>query len=71
MRLLKCTTKNRSTEKPLAALMVKSKKEFSIPFFSKNLIIIVGGYGSGKSEVAINLARHLATSQAEPVAIAD
>jgi hypothetical protein len=51
--------------------MVKSKKEFLPPAFSKNLIIIVGGYGSGKSEVAVNLARHLATSQAEPVALAD
>jgi hypothetical protein len=51
--------------------MVKSQKEFSTPAFSKNLIVIVGGYGSGKSEVAINLARHLAASQAEPVAIAD
>ncbi len=51
--------------------MVKSKKEFSTLAFSKNLIIIVGGYGSGKSEVAVNLARHLATSQAKQVAIAD
>jgi len=52
-------------------LMVSSVKQFSTPSFSKNILVIVGGYGSGKSEVAINLARHLATNQSEPVAIAD
>jgi MinD-like ATPase involved in chromosome partitioning or flagellar assembly len=41
------------------------------PLISKGIIVIVGGYGSGKSEVAVNLARHLAKSQPEPVAIAD
>jgi CheY-like chemotaxis protein len=54
-----------------ATLMVDSKQQFTLPTFSKNLIIIVGGYGSGKSEVALNLARHLAHSQPGPVAIAD
>jgi CheY-like chemotaxis protein len=52
-------------------LMVRSVKQFAIPSFTKSILIIVGGYGSGKSEVAINLARHLATNQSEPVAIAD
>lgn len=52
-------------------MMVKSVKQPPTPSFSKNILIIVGGYGSGKSEVAINLARHLVTSQPEPVAIAD
>jgi hypothetical protein len=42
-----------------------------LPSFSKGIIIIVGGYGSGKSEVAVNLSRHLVASQTEPVAIAD
>lgn len=55
----------------LAVMVVKLVKQFSTPSFSKNILIIVGGYGSGKSEVAINLARHLAVSQSEPVAIAD
>ena len=41
------------------------------PVISKGIIVIVGGYGSGKSEVAVNLARHLAQSQPEPVVIAD
>lgn len=31
----------------------------------------MGGYGSGKSEISVNLARHLAQSQPEPVSIAD
>lgn len=39
--------------------------------FEKDIIIIVGGYGSGKSEVAVNLSRHLAGSQSKPVTIAD
>ena len=51
--------------------MVKPVKEFPTPFFTKSILVIVGGYGSGKSEVAVNLARHLAVSQSEPVAIAD
>jgi len=54
-----------------AALMVNSKQQFTAPTFSRNLIIIVGGYGSGKSEVALNLARYLAHRQSGPVAIAD
>ncbi|MBD3403677.1 cobalamin biosynthesis protein CbiA [candidate division GN15 bacterium] len=42
-----------------------------MPSFSKRLLVVVGGYGSGKSEVSVNLARYLADSQSEPVAIAD
>jgi hypothetical protein len=41
------------------------------PSFRHNLILIVGGYGSGKSEVAVNLARHLKASATESVTIAD
>ena len=36
-----------------------------------DIIVIVGGYGSGKSEVAVNLARYLQQSQTIPVSIAD
>ncbi|NOY88019.1 MAG: cobalamin biosynthesis protein CbiA [FCB group bacterium] len=47
---------------------------FQSPVFSKDIIIIVGSYGSGKSEVAVNLARffvsHFPPSE-KPVAIAD
>ena len=47
---------------------------FQPPTISKSVIVIVGGYGSGKSEVSINLARHLVQnriSDDKPVAIAD
>ncbi len=46
---------------------------FKPPVFTKSVLIIVGGYGSGKSEVSVNLARYLVThlSPPEPVAIAD
>ncbi len=55
----------------LTVLMVKSAKHYPAPSFTKDILILVGGYGSGKSEVAVNLARHLASSNSEPVAIAD
>jgi len=42
-----------------------------LPSFSKDIIIIVGGYGSGKSEVAVNLSQHLAESQDKHVTIVD
>jgi len=51
--------------------MVRPKAQFELPAFSKRLLIIVGGYGSGKSEVAVNLARYLATSTSRSIAIAD
>lgn len=48
-----------------------STPRFPPPTFSKNIIVIVGGFGSGKSEVSVNLARHLAQTTDTPVAIAD
>jgi hypothetical protein len=48
--------------------MVRTKGS---PTFQKGIIGIVGGYGSGKSEVAVNLSRHLAATGDKPVAIAD
>lgn len=44
---------------------------FQSPSFAKRTIVIVGGYGSGKSEVSVNLARFLAKHGDEPVSIAD
>ncbi len=44
---------------------------FAAPSFTRRIIIIVGAFGSGKSEVAVNLARYLATSSRETVSIAD
>ena len=34
-------------------------------------VILVGDYGSGKTEIAVNLALQLAATQAYPIAIAD
>lgn len=49
-------------------VMVRPKPALT---FRKGIIGIVGGYGSGKSEVAVNLSRHLAATGDKPVAIAD
>jgi hypothetical protein len=51
--------------------MQDSDLPLRIPSFDKKLLIIVGGYGSGKSEIAVNLSRNLAAHCHEPVAIAD
>jgi hypothetical protein len=51
--------------------MNSDANRFKPPVFNHPIIVIVGGYGSGKSEIAVNLARYLATSQADPVTIAD
>ncbi|MEW5993035.1 MAG: cobalamin biosynthesis protein CbiA [Candidatus Zixiibacteriota bacterium] len=58
-------------EGAMAVLMVSSAKRFKTPTFTRDILIIVGSYGSGKSEVAINLAGHLAVTGNQPVAIAD
>ncbi len=55
----------------LSKLMSSRQLEFRPPSFSRGIIIIVGGYGSGKSEISVNLARQLAQNQQEPVTIAD
>ena len=52
-------------------MMAGSETKFKSPVFTKDIITIVGGYGSGKSEVAVNLSRHLAVDQSEPVTIVD
>ncbi len=52
-------------------MMRRVSKQRDLPSFSKDIIIIVGGYGSGKSEVAVNLSRHVAESQDQPVVIVD
>lgn len=55
----------------MLAQMKDLATKFSQPEFDHKLIIIVGGFGSGKSEVAVNLAKYLVQSQSEKVAIAD
>lgn len=51
--------------------MTEQLSPFSSPVFEKRVIVIVGGFGSGKSEVSVNLARHLASHSDQPVTIAD
>ena len=45
--------------------------KFKSPLFGRDVIVIVGGFGSGKSEVSVNLARHLVATDSRPVALAD
>ena len=45
--------------------------QYRLPSFDKSILIIVGGYGSGKSEVSVNLARYLVSATDQPVTIAD
>jgi len=55
----------------LLELMTENPDISKIPLFDHDTIVIVGGYGSGKSEVSVNLARNLAATESAPVAIAD
>ena len=45
--------------------------KFVYPSFPRQVIIIVGGFGSGKTEVSVNLTKFLATSHNLPVTIVD
>ena len=51
--------------------MPHSLAEFKPTRIKQNVIVIVGGLGSGKSEVAVNLAYHLVQSQPLKVRIGD
>jgi hypothetical protein len=44
---------------------------FTAPSIDRKIIVIVGGYGSGKSEISVNLAKFLAQNSPESVSIAD
>ncbi len=49
-------------------------QKWDSPHIKKSINIIVGGYGSGKSEVSVNLARHLVLDSsftARPISILD
>lgn len=50
---------------------MSAENGFRPPAFSRNIVVIVGGYGSGKSEVSVNLARSLLETADQPVTIAD
>ncbi len=45
--------------------------QFRYPVFSRRIIVIVGGFGSGKTEVAVNLAKYLVGIDEIPPTIAD
>ncbi len=51
--------------------MSERTNRFQTPVFDCGIIVLVGGFGSGKSEVAVNLARHFVTTQKLPVTLAD
>lgn len=51
--------------------MTDTSSTYRYPTFARDTIIICGGYGSGKSEVSVNLAMTFARSDPRPVLIAD
>jgi hypothetical protein len=51
--------------------MTSLPSAFQTPVIDRRVVVIVGGFGSGKSEVSVNLAQHLARTGGKPVAIAD
>lgn len=46
-------------------------KDMSYPIISKPIVALVGGFGSGKTEVSVNLAKYLASEKKLPITIAD
>jgi len=53
------------------ALMTQATPRHTFPSLKRGSYVIVGGFGSGKSEVSVNLARHLVGTKTLPVALAD
>ena len=51
--------------------MTDSSPTYRYPTFAKDTIVICGGYGSGKSEISVNLASMFARTDSRPVLIAD
>lgn len=45
--------------------------KITYPSISKRLVVIVGGFGSGKTEVSVNLAKFLAANRSEAITIVD
>lgn len=45
--------------------------QFRFPVFTRPIIVIVGGFGSGKTEVAVNLAKYLAAGDKDSLSIVD
>ncbi len=51
--------------------MTDNSPTYRYPAFAKDTIIICGGYGSGKSEISVNLAATLARAYSREILIAD
>ncbi|MCP4566657.1 MAG: cobalamin biosynthesis protein CbiA [FCB group bacterium] len=47
------------------------KAEIRYPTFPQKIIILVGGFGSGKTEVSVNLAKFLVSDKETPLTIVD
>lgn len=45
--------------------------QWRYPSFSKSIIVIVGGFGSGKTEVAVNLAKFMKANGHEAISLVD
>ncbi len=54
-----------------SSLMQRAREGYLYPTFSARTIILVGGFGSGKTEVAVNLTKYLADSEKGPITIVD
>lgn len=50
---------------------MKHPPDIRYPSFQERIIIVVGGFGSGKTEISVNLAKHLCHSADSLVTIAD
>jgi len=50
---------------------VADKVKIRYPLFSKPIIALVGGFGSGKTEVSVNLTKYLISSSGTSVTIVD
>jgi hypothetical protein len=52
-------------------VVMSGKAGIRYPVIDKTLIVIVGGFGSGKTEVSVNLAKYFAASGQGPVTLID
>ncbi|MCK5128044.1 MAG: cobalamin biosynthesis protein CbiA [candidate division Zixibacteria bacterium] len=51
--------------------MEKTLTGYRYPDTSKKIIIIIGGFGSGKTEVSVNLAKYFTTTDKTPITLVD